>query len=102
MSEPLSEDQLAELIRSGRISTSKSASKRGQTKRSNTINHKPTKTQTSASRVTDSPTGVDLTTTPKEVDQVWLKAEKEKAERNISAQRQDKRRIEEMREASRF
>ncbi len=101
MSEPLSEEQLAELIRSGRISTSRSVAKRRQTKRNDSINM-PTRTQTSAPRVADLPQVANLTTTAKEVDPVWLEAEKEKAERNISAQRQDKRRIEELREASRF
>ena len=102
MSEPLSEDQLAELIRSGRISTSKSAAKRRQIRTRDSIYHKPTMAQTGARGAADSRQGVELNAAPKEVDPVWLEAEKEKAERNISAQRQDKRRMEEMREASRF
>lgn len=100
MSESLSEEQLAELIRSGRINTSKSAAKKRQTKKS-----KSDQTEThekSVPKVRDSPRQVEQTT-PKEPDPEWLRAEKEKAERNIAAQRQqDKRRRDELLEASRF
>lgn len=103
MSESLSEDQLAEIIRSGRINTPKSAAaKRRQTKMSGTVNNKPIKAQTSGPRSSDSPRESNLTTSSKELDPEWLKAEKEKVERNIAAKRQDKRIREEMQEASRF
>ncbi|MHB2035956.1 MAG: hypothetical protein ACYCPW_04335 [Nitrososphaerales archaeon] len=101
MSESLSEEQLAELMRSGRVNTSRSSAKRFQTKTSSSINLKSTRAQTSAPRAIDSPREVELTTS-KEVDAEWLRAEKEKAERNIATERKDKRRREEMREASRF
>jgi len=98
MSESLSEEQLAELVRSGRVNTSRSSAKRRQTK---TSGSRSTKAQTSAQRAIDSPREVELTTS-KELDAEWLRVEKEKAERNMAAERQDKRRREEMREASRF
>lgn len=102
MSESLSEDQLAELIHGGRINTSRSAVKKHQAKKIGSINNMTTKTQTSVPRPRDSTQKVDPTASTKELDQEWLKAEKEKAERNIVAQRQDKRRREEMRESSMF
>ena len=102
MSESLSEDRLAELMRSGRVNTSRSSAKRRQTKtRGSSINLKSTKAQTSAPREMDSPREVKLTTS-KELDMEWLRVEKEKAERNMAAERQDKRRREEKREASKF
>jgi hypothetical protein len=57
----------------------------------------------SVTRKRNSPAEVELPkSTGKEPDPEWLRTEKEKAERNIVALRQDKRRREEMREASRF
>lgn len=100
MSESLSEEQLAELMRSGRVNTSRSSAKRRQTKTSGS-SIKSTKAQTSVPRVTDSPRKVELNAS-KELDAEWLRTEKEKAERNMATERQDKRRREEMREASRF
>ena len=100
MSESLSEEELAELIRSGRINTSRSNSKRRQTK---TSISKPNRTQTSVKYTVHSPREVEISKSKgKEPDPEWLKTEKEKAERNIIAQRQDKQRQEEMQEASRF
>lgn len=101
MSEPLSEDQLVELIRSGRISTSRSVLKKRQTRTIDITSFKPTKRQTSEPRTTDSLSEV-TTTSQKELDPEWLKTEREKAERNISAPRRDKRQQEEMRDASRY
>jgi len=100
MSESLSEDELADLIRHGRISTSRSAAKRRQTKlRVNTNN----KAKASVPRARDSPREVELSkSSAKEPDPEWLIAEKEKAERNIAAHPQDRRQRDEMQEASRF
>ena len=103
MSESLSEDELAELIHSGRINTSRLAAKRHQTKTSVSIRNRSNKTQESATIKRDSPLEGELPkSSGKEPDPEWLRTEKEKADRNIAALRQDKRRQEEMREASRF
>ena len=113
MSESLSKEELAELIRSGRINTSKSATKRRQKTRTtsssnnmNSDNSKPSTIRTRISDATDSlPRLVNLPTKSEVVrdpDVEWLRAEKEKAERNIASPRQDKKRQEDMEEASRF
>lgn len=103
MSESLSEDELAELIRSGRINTSRLATKRHQPKTSVSNRNNSNKTQESTTRKRDSPPKVEFPkSSGKEPDPEWLRTEKEKVERNIAALRQDKRRQEEMREASMF
>jgi hypothetical protein len=102
MSESLSEDEVAELIRYGRINTSRSAAKRRQAKLRGSTNSNA-KTEASAPRARDSPGEVDLSTSSKkELDPEWLMAEKAKAERNIAAHRQNKQHRDEMQEASRF
>ncbi len=102
MSESLSKDELADLIRHGRISTSRSAAKRRQAKLRVSANNKA-KTEASVPRARDSPLEVELPkSSEKEPDPEWLIAEKEKVERNIAAHRQDKRQRDEMQEASRF
>ena len=103
MSESLSEEELAELIRHGRINTSRSMAKRRQPKPSTTINIKP-KAQVSVPHARkDSSPKIEVTEqSVKEPDSEWLKSQKEKAERNISAPRQDKQRRDEMQEASKF
>jgi hypothetical protein len=108
MSEPLSEDELAELIRSGRINTTRSEAKRRFAKKNSRINNASSgKAQRSASRARDLPQNAKLlaesiSAKHEEPDPEWLKIEKEKSERNIAAQRLDKRRLEEMQEASKF
>ena len=102
MSESLSEDELADLIRHGRINTSRSAAKRRQAKLRVSAKNKA-KTEASLPRVRDSPREVELPkSSEKEPDPEWLTAEKEKAERNIAAYRQNKQHRDEMQEASRF
>jgi hypothetical protein len=102
MSESLSEDEVAELIRHGRINTSRSAAKRRQAKlRDSTSSN--AKTEASVPRARDSPGEVELPqSSRKEPDPEWLMVEKEKAERNIVAYRQNKQHRDEMQEASRF
>ena len=100
MNESLSEDELAELIRHGRINNSRSASKRNQTSKTGSPN---IKSQSSAPRPGNSPREAELPkASENEPDPEWLRAEKEKAERNIAAQRQDKQRRDEMQDASKF
>ena len=101
MSESLSEDELAELIRSGRINTSKSSAKKRNIKTNDSRKSKPV-SRTSSSAVREVPRDEILATSDKALDPEWLKAEKERAERNIASEHQDKRRSEEMREASKF
>jgi hypothetical protein len=102
MSESLSEDELADLIRHGRINTSRSAAKRRQAKLRDSTHIKERK-ETSVPRARDSPREVELPkSSEKEPDPEWLIAEKEKVERNIAAYRQNKQKRDEMQEASRF
>ena len=101
MSESLSEDELAVLIRSGRINTSKSSAKKRNIKTSASRKSKPI-SRTSSSVVREVPREEIPVTSDKELDPEWLMAEKERAERNIASEHQDKRRTEEMREASKF
>ena len=103
MSESLSQEELAELIRHGRLSTSRSSAKRRQAKASSSIDNKPKTPHVNITPARESPAKVEPSKlSEKEPDPEWLKAEKEKAERNIAAERQDKRRRDEMQEASRF
>ena len=111
MSESLSEDELADLIRNGRINTPRSTAKRRETKPSGVgvkkDDNKPrNETGTSVPRTNNSSSQkVDKLPKPssgEEPDPEWLRAEKEKAERNIAAPSQDRRRREEMQEASKF
>ena len=98
MSESLTEDEVADLIRHGRISTSRSEAKRRQAKSRGSTNSKA-KSEASVPRVKK----VELPKSQgKEPDPEWLIAEKEKAERNIAAHRQSRRQRDEMQEASRF
>jgi len=61
------------------------------------------KTEASVPSARDSPREVELPKSlEKEPDPEWLIAEKEKAERNIAAHRQDRRQRDEMQEASEF
>lgn len=101
MSESLSDDELAKLVRSGRINTSKASAKKRNVKTSNTSKNE-TKQQVSLPRVRDPPREVAPASSDEELDPEWLRTEKERAERNIAAEHQDKRRSEEMREASKF
>lgn len=101
MSESLSDDELAELIRGGRINTSRSAAKKRNMKTAKASKNEP-EHQMSSTRVNDPPRKVLLATSDKELDSEWLRTEKERVERNIAAEHQDKRRSEEMREASKF
>jgi hypothetical protein len=103
MSESLSEDELAELIRSGRINTARSEAARRRVRTGGRINSGSVRSQTNAS--SDSPRKVELpksSLVKEEPDPEWLRTEKEKAERNIAAKRLDKRHLEEMQDASRF
>ncbi len=109
MSEDLSEDELAELLRSGRINTPKSSAKRRQTKKrvAGIDNNKPSRAKTSVSMTRDAPREAELSektsaNEEEEPDPEWLRVEKEKAQRNIASKRQDNLRREEMQEASRF
>lgn len=111
MSESLSEDELADLIHNGRINTPRSAAKRREAKTSISSmkkdNNKPKdKTQSGVPRPMDSSpqevSELPIPSSEKELDPEWLRVEKEKAERNIVTQTQDKRRREEMQEASKF
>ncbi len=98
MSDSLTEEELAELVRHGRLSTSKSAmqhQKRMKTREKR--NERP------AAPRREGPTlEAKLSKLDTKLDPGWLKAQKEKAETNIAAQRLDKRRKEEMQEASKF
>ena len=100
MSESLTDDELAELIRNGRINTSKSAAKKRSMKSIDSSKSKPK--QQSPSAVREPSRDVVPTMPAKELDPEWLEAEKERAERNIASALQDKRRTEEMRDASKF
>jgi hypothetical protein len=101
MSDSLSEDELAELIRHGRINTSRAAAKRRSPRASSRDNN--AQSQPGAQRARESPQRADTPIlSENEPDPDWLKAQKEKAERNIAAPREDKRRRDEMREASKF
>jgi hypothetical protein len=102
MSESLSADEVAELIRHGRINTSRSAAKRRRAKLRDRTNSN-SKTEASVPRPRGSLPEVELPkSSKKEPDPEWLMAEKEKAERNIAAYRQNKQHRDEMQEASRF
>lgn len=101
MSETLSEEELAQLIRHGRINSSKKrAIKRNQT-RSDFSEKKGTPAQP-RNQETRPPENVQSKQARIEPDPEWLKAQKEKAERNIATARRDKQNQDEMREASRF
>jgi hypothetical protein len=94
MSDSLSEEELADLIRHGRINTSRSAARRNVKKNSDQRRTTPQKQE----RAVSSTAGVS----EKEPDPIWLREEKEKVERNVAASKQDKQRKDEMREASKF
>jgi hypothetical protein len=95
MSDSLSEEELVELIRHGRISTSRSAARQKTNRKSSNQAPAPIQKQERiVSPVVEVP--------GKEPDPEWLKAEKEKAQRNIAASRRDRQRRDEMQEASRF
>ena len=101
MSESLCEDELADLISHGRISTSRSAAKRRQAKLRVSTNN--ARTEASVPHVRDSPREAELPkSSEKEPDPEWLIAEKEKAERNVAAHRQDRRQRDELQEDSKF
>lgn len=111
MSESLSEDELADLIRNGRINTPRSAAKRRETKPTGDSvkkdNNEPRNEKRASVPGTSDRSSQKVGKSPKtssgdEINPEWLRAEKEKAERNIAAPSQDKRRREEMQEASKF
>jgi hypothetical protein len=81
-------EELAEIIRHGRINAKKSSRRRTPRKESqpSMIMKRPSKEETRQ----------------KEPDSEWLKIQMEKTERNISAPLHDKRRKSDMEEASRF
>jgi hypothetical protein len=98
MSDSLSEEELAELVRHGRINTSRSEAKRRQIKKSSKKQTLPR-----VQRGRDAQPKIEVPgSSRKESDPDWLEAQKEKTERNIAAPRQDKQRRDEMQEASRF
>lgn len=97
MSESLSEEELQELIRHGRISTSKSAAKRRRVTRRDESRPIAQRPKLSAEKNTET-----STVNKKETDSEWLRTQKEKSERNIATSLSDKQRREEMREASKF
>jgi hypothetical protein len=97
MSDSLTEDEIAELVRHGRISTSKSAIQRQRRmKPQEKRNERPTTRKEATTVVPESPKSNG------KLDPEWLKAQKEKAETNVAAQRLNKRQREEMQEASKF
>jgi len=101
MSESLSEDELAQLIRHGRINSSKSAKKRRPTKPSISEISPPSQPARIHEKEPAQESGFPKSAA-KEPDPEWLRAQKEKAKRNIAAVRQDRQKQDEMREASRF
>lgn len=67
------------------------------------INNKPNAQSDMPARRVESPSEAEPPKpSGREPDPKWLKAEKEKAERNIAAVRQERQRRDEMKEASRF
>jgi hypothetical protein len=103
LSESLTDDELAELVRHGRINTSKSTVKRHQTKTKPDVNKKEhhgfiESRKDTSSKLLESPKSSD----PNDLNPRWLEAQKERAERNIASSRQDRQRREDMREASKF
>jgi hypothetical protein len=84
----LSPEELQELIRHGRITTSRAKSRQKEQKRAPTI--APRK---------DPPKPIIKS---KEPDSDWLKLQAEKAEKNIATSTQDAQRKAERREASKF
>jgi len=84
----LTQEELEELIRHGRINASKAMTRQKKTNE--------------AARVRKADNRPKPVTNPKAPDPEWLIAQKEKAERNIATPRYDKRRKADMQEASKF
>lgn len=99
MNDSLTDDQLVELIRHGRINTSKQAARRRE--RSKMHPERSESRPTASPEKNPSPT-VESSKAEKELDPEWLKAQKQRAERNIASAREDKLRKDEMKEASKF
>jgi hypothetical protein len=98
----LTQEELQELIRSGRINASRTMTRKKKTKEAPKVRNEAPKVRNEAPKVRNYENRPKPETNPKAPDPEWLTAQKEKAERNIVTPRYDKGQKSDMEEASKF